>query len=128
MKIDYTLLDPDRPKPRDKPDPRDLAEHRESHRTLKQRIAGHQRRIASHVHGLDEPLNDDDPLAVLEPFGVNADILSKLNWIVTIRDLRQVLDHDERGPNLARVYRARLRAALEAAEQWQSPITAIDTP
>ena len=127
MKIDYTLLDPDRPKPRDKADPRDLTEHQQSHRTLKQRIRDHQRRIASHVHGLDEPLSDDDPLAVLEPFGVNAGMLSKLNWIVTIRDLRQVLDGDEGGPNLAGVFRGRLRAALDAAERWESPNTAIDS-
>ena len=121
MKLDYTLLDPGRkPAPtRDEPDPRDIRDHLEAQKTIRQRIADHQKRIARHEGTVEIPPTDDAPLTALEPFGVTVDMLSKLDWIGSIGDARTVAaDPQEKGPWLGPAFRAVLRKAVAGADRW----------
>jgi len=104
-----------------KADPRDLAEFQEFQQRVKDNLS--HRNIT--ISGLppvpdDFHLADDEPLAILEPFGVNADMLSKLDWLLTISDVRKVVDDPaETGPWLGKKYRETLKTALEKAERWE---------
>ena len=124
----FDLLDPDPPASETpvvlpEPDPRDLAEHLVATQRRTIRVDGHRRRIARlerrQAHGQDiTPPTDDAPLAALEPFGVDSEKLGKLDWILTVRDVREIIADGQTGWQLGPGFREVLRLALERADRW----------
>jgi hypothetical protein len=123
MILDYTLLDPppnegDLPDP--PPDPRDWLEHCEACQRIAEELRCKKRCLRRAVKPTDNPPIDDAPLSALEPFGLDADNLTKLDGsLFTVHDARYSIDHPEihidwLGPECRR----KLALALAAATRW----------
>jgi hypothetical protein len=123
MRLDYTLLDPDIPdgqQPLPAPDPRDWAEHCESCERLASELASQRRCHRDRSNEVEIRPTDDAPLSALEPFGVDTDLLGKLDGqLFSIHEARLAVARPGiHVTNMAARNRSRLAQALTAADRW----------